>query len=164
MEPNNTKDTSMSSTTNNNKHLLYAGLAIIVVIAIALIVPHLHKTAPTTAPVTAATTPTVQAATSPSTETSSAFPSSWTAMLNEYSGRVVIFDAACAATPNSQVQGLGTRIALVNDSNVPHTVIFGNDTGYTIPAYHYKTVLVDNSSVINISCDGVQKAATVTGK
>ncbi len=165
MEQNNKKDPSTSSATNNNKHLLYAGLAIIVVIAIALIVPHLHKAAPAAMP--AAATPTVQAAAaapSSSAATSSAFPSSWTAMLNEYSGRVVIFDSACAATPNTQVQGLGTRIALVNNSAVSHTVIFGNDTGYTIPAYHYKTVLIENSSVINISCDSVQKAASITVK
>jgi len=164
METNNTKDTSPSSATSNNKHLLYAGLAIIVVIAIALIVPHLHKAAPAAVPAATAT-PTVQAAASSSaTATSAAFPSSWTAMLSEYSGRVIIFDATCGATPTNQVQGLGTRMALVNDSNVSHTIVFGNDTGYTIPPYHYKTVLVANSSVMNVSCDGVQKAATVTGK
>ena len=161
MDQNNKQDSTIGNSISNNKHLLYAGLAIIVVIAIALIVPHLHKATPsdTTVPVSATT-----AATTPSDTTSSSSSASWTAMLNEYSGRVVIFDAQCSATPNNQVQGLGTRIALVNNSDVSHTVIFGDDTGYTIPAYHYKTVLIANSSVINISCDAVQKAATVTVK
>ncbi len=161
MEQNNPNNTSTSS----NKSLIWAGVAILVVIALAIAIPHLKKT--TSAPSDA--TSTVAGDTSTTTTASgsskaSAGGSSWNAVMNQYNGRTVVFGDNCSGLPTDQVQGLGTKILLVNNGNAAHTVIFGNNSGITIAAHHYKTATVDASATIVISCDANQHAATITVK
>ncbi len=163
MEQNN-KNGNGSNLSSDTKYLIIAGVAIIVVIALAIIVPHLKK------PVVAPTTDTAVPAVSDTTKTPSATDSgklsadSWTALLKEYTGRVVVLGADCMATPTTLEEGLGTKVLLANNSDVAHTVIFGNNTGYTIGARHYKTALVANTGNTIISCDANQKAATIIVK
>jgi hypothetical protein len=165
MEQNNQHGKSTSSMSSNTKHLIIAAAAIIVVVAIAITVPHLHKAAPVAVTPVTSTVTAAGSTIAPSKTTSQSLSSSgWVAMLNEYSGRVVIFDAACQATPYSQVQGLGAKVLLVNNSTVPHTVIAGAGSGAVIDAYHYKTITLGTSDTIDISCDNNPKAAIITVK
>ena len=153
---------------NNKKTLIIAGAAIIVVIALAIILPHLKKTveAPTITPGAETVVPGTTSATptKSSTGSTSATTAAYNAELKAYEGKSIVFGSDCTALPNDQVQALGTKILLVNNSNVSHTIIFGNNSGVTIPGYHYKTAIVANSDVIVVSCDANQKAATVTVK
>jgi len=152
---------------SNTKHLIIAGSAVVVVIVLAIIFSNVKKPASVVTPATSAataTTPTVAATTDSTASSPSLSSSGWQAMLDQYSGRVVIFDAACQATPYSQVQGLGTQVLLANNSDVSHTVIAGAGSGYTIGAYHYKVITIATSDVMNISCDSNQKAAIITVK
>ncbi len=148
---------------SNTKNLIIAAAAIVVVVAVAIIVPHLKHAAPMEPETAPATTP---AATTTTTKAGSPTltASGWTAMLSQYSGRLVVLDASCQATPYSQVQPLGGKVLLANNSNVSHVVIAGAGQGGTIAPYHYKVITMDNSSIMNISCDSNQKAASITVK
>jgi heme/copper-type cytochrome/quinol oxidase subunit 2 len=166
MDTNNNKPNN-SGNNNNNKYLVIAGIAIIVIIALAIIIPHLKKTSSvdvggsSTVPGAAVQTP---ATTKPSVSSGSAGDAAWKATLGEYKGRSIVFGSDCTALPNDQVQALGTKVLLVNNSDIQHTIIFGNGTGITIGAKHYKTALVSGNGTIVVSCDANQKAATVTVK
>ncbi len=153
---------------NNKKTLIIAGVAIIVVIALAIILPHLKK--PAEAPTVTPGAETVVPGTTPATTTkksstsASAASAAYNAEVKAYQGKSIVFGADCTTLPSDQVQALGTKVLLVNNSNVSHTIIFGNNSGVTIPGYHYKTALVSSSGVTVVSCDANQKAATVTVK
>jgi hypothetical protein len=147
---------------NNNKHLIIAGIGIIIIIALAIALPHLKKSvkAPTTDTV-AITTP----ATSMVKTTSPAVSADWDAALQKYADRSVTFAADCTASPITQTHKIGTSILLVNDSAVAHTVVIGLNT-YTIGAYHYKTTTLTapnatSAGTVIISCDTRQNAANI---
>jgi hypothetical protein len=159
MEQNN-KNANKTTLTSNTKNLIIAGIAIVVVIAAAIIIPHLKKAnAPTAAPTDSMMTTTE--ATTPSTPKTD--ETAWNAALKEYTGRVVLFQADCSASPATQTHPLGTKILLVNDSAVPHVVIAGV-AGSTIGAYHYKTFTIGTSDKLIISCDNNKDAATILVK
>jgi hypothetical protein len=148
---------------NNNKHLIIAGIGIIIIIALAIALPHLKKTvkAPTTDTV-AVTTPVVTSAMKSTHPTASA---DWDAALQKYANRSVTFAADCTASPITQAHKIGTSILLVNDSAVAHTIVVGLNT-YTIGAYHYKTTTLTapnatTAGTVIISCDTQQNAANI---
>jgi hypothetical protein len=112
---------------------------------------------------TTAAASSTKATTTPASS-AAASAAAYNAVVQEYNGREIVFGANCEALPNGQIQPLGGKILLVNNSSVPHTIIFGNSSGVTVDAYHYRTAIVANSGVNIVSCDGVQKAATVSTK
>jgi hypothetical protein len=143
---------------NNNKNLLYAGLAIIVVIIVALIVSHTHKAA-TPVENTSPQTATVQ---TPATTPLSAEASwaAWNAMFQKYNGKLVVFAADCTATPVVQNQPKGTTILLMNNSNVSHNITVGSAT-YGIGALHYKNIVLAATGTIAVSCDNRINTANI---
>ncbi len=167
MQHNNNNNNN-SGSTNNNKYLIIAGIAIIVVIALAIIIPHLKKsssvdeggssTVPGQTQTSATTNPTV------SSTSGSAGDDAWKAALGAYKGRTILFGDDCTALPSDQIQALGTKVLLINNGTMPHTIIFGANSGVTIGAKHYKTAIVGGNGTIVVSCDANQKAATITVK
>lgn len=144
---------------NNNKNLLYAGLAIIVVIIVALIVSHAHKAITPPVATDSSQTATVQ---TPATTPLSAAASwaAWNAMFQKYTGKLVVFAADCTATPVVQNQTKGTMILLVNNSNVPHNITVGSAT-YGIGALHYKNIILAATGTIAVSCDNRMNTASI---
>jgi hypothetical protein len=165
MEQKNTKNnngnTTWASLSSNTKHLIIAGIAIVIVIALAIIIPHIKKAnAPATAPAVTPVTM-VPASTATTATADSAKETAWQAMLDQYTGKLILFTANCTAVPATQTHTVGTKILLVNDSSVPHSVFVGSN-GYTIGAYHYKTTVLETSDNLIVSCDKNQNAATIT--
>jgi hypothetical protein len=159
---NQNKSQKMSS---NSKYMIIAGVAIVVVIVLAIALSHGKKAAPAAAPTDAAMTDTTSSDTkASSTKAADNGQSAWDAVLAKYSGRVIVFDAACNATPTDHVQARGSTMLLANNSDVSHNIIYGATDGVTIGAHHYKTVTIRSSDVAVVSCDSNTKAATITVK
>lgn len=166
MDNNNNKPNNTGSN-SNNKSLLIAGIVIIIVIALAIIIPHLKKSPSTDVGGSSAVPGATQtpATSKPSVSTGgSAGDAAWQATLGQYKGRSIVFGSDCTALPNDQVQALGTKVLLVNNGDVQHTIGFGGNSGVTIGAKHYKTALVGGDGTIVVSCDANPKAATITVK
>ena len=145
----------------NNKNLLYAGIAIIVVIAIALVVPHLHKASPAASAPVATTTQSAQV--SPVTVGTNPAIASWDGMFKKYDGHLVVFAADCTATPIVQTQSKDANILLMNNSNVPHTITIGT-VSYNIGAYHYKNIVMTQTGTNTLTCDARGDAANINVK
>lgn len=161
MSQNNQKNGSDNG--RNNKYLITAGIVILVVIALAIAAPHFKKGGK--APAAPATTATTDTSTvTPVTKPADGGQAAWDAVLAQYSGRVIVFGADCAATPTDHVQALGSTMLLANNSGVDHKISVGGGSAMSIGAHHYKTVKITTSSTQVVSCDAVQKAATVTVK
>lgn len=163
MQQNNNNNNN-SGSTNNNKYLIIAGIAIIVVIALAIIIPHLKKSSPADVGGSSDVPATQTSTTTKPTVSDSSSNGAWEAALQEYNGRSIVFGTDCKGLPDDQVQALGTKVLLVNNSNIPHTIIFGANSGITIGAKHYKTAVVAGNGTVVVSCDANQKAATITVK
>lgn len=150
----------------NTKYMIFAGIAILVVIALAVAVSHMKKDDNDMAPVadTTAVDGTASGTTDTSMKASDGGKSAWDAMLAQYSGRLIVFGADCNATPTDHVQSLGSTVLLANNSNVDHTISVGGATGVKIGAHHYKTAKITTSNVQVVSCDANAKAATITVK
>ncbi len=144
----------------NNKNLLYAGIAVIVVIAIALVVPRLHTSNPA---VTAPMTNTQTAQVTPVAVGSNPALATWNAMFQKYDGHLVVFAADCTATPIVQDQSKGATILLMNNSNVPHVVTV-EKVAYSIGAYHYKSVVLTGTGTTTLKCDARGDAANINIK
>lgn len=159
MSQNNQKNSSDKS---NNKYLIIAGIAIVVVIALAIAVPHFRKQG--AAPIADTAAVTVPTTVTTKTKGGDAGQSAWEAMLAQYSGRLIVFGADCKATPTDHIQALGSTVLLANNSDVEHTISVGGASGVKIGAHHYKTAKIATSNVQVVSCDTNAKAATITVK
>jgi hypothetical protein len=143
----------------NTKHLLIAGIAVVVVIALAIILPHL-KHAPA-APVTdPATVSAVADTASPAPSTASSRQAAWDAIVTKYKNSAVVFSADCTASPVTQTLAKGTTVLLVNDSDVAHTIMVGT-ASYAVGARHYKTSMLNEGGVAVINCDAQQNVANI---
>lgn len=147
---------------NNNKNLLYAGLAIIVVIAIALIVPHMKKGPAPAADANVSATDTAGRTQTPAVSAEASM-AAWNENYQTYNGKLVVFADNCSATPSTQNQAKGATILLMNNSDTPHTVAVGKNT-YSIGARHWKTTYLDTVGTINIGCDARAIASTLIVK
>ncbi|MDB5188980.1 MAG: hypothetical protein JWM92_578 [Candidatus Nomurabacteria bacterium] len=144
---------------NNNKHLLYAGLAIIVVIILALAMPYFKKTAvaPTTDTVT---TPVPVAAKPVHTATPSAAMMAWNATLKKYANQSVTFAADCTATPITQALKAGTTVLLVDNSTVSHTITISGRS-YPMAGLHYRPIVLTGKGTTIINCDNKPNVANI---
>ncbi len=144
--------------------MIIAGVAILVVIALAIGVSRMKKDET----VPAADTTSIDGGTTDTkadtATTTDGGKSAWDSMLAQYKGRLIVFGADCVATPTDHIQAIGSTVLLANNSNVDHTISVGGATGVKIAAYHYKTAKITTSNVQVVSCDANPKAATITIK
>ncbi len=143
----------------HNKHLIIAGIAVVVVIALAIALPHFKQ--PVLAPTTPAdTTVSTAKTTVPVAATPTAGQAAWDAMLKKYQNSSVTFAADCTASPITQALKVGTTVLLVNNSDINHTVTVGTHS-YNIGARHYKPIMLQGKGSTIISCDGHQNVANI---
>lgn len=161
MEQNNNQSSNGQPRKSNNKNLIIAGIAIIVVIALAIAIPHL-KQGGTTTPVD--TTAVANDTNNASSSNGSAVASmaAWNSLFEKYDGKIIVFGADCNTTPHLlQHQAKGTTVLLMNNSNVAHVITAAGST-YNIGAYHYKTIVLNQSSAVVLGCDGHADVAAIT--
>lgn len=146
---------------NNNKHLIIAGIGIIVIIALAIALPHLkrHVTAPTDSNSSPQATPANASAQTAATKKSSA-SAEWNATLQKYANSSITFAADCTASPITQAHRLGSKIALINNSDIAHTITVGT-TSYAVGAYHYKTAYLTAVGTTIVNCDAHPNVANI---
>lgn len=141
---------------NNNKYLLIAGIAIIVVIALAIAVPHFKKSTSTIDSGVSA----VPGLETPQTNASTP-ASSWDETLKKYSDSTITFATDCTASPITQTLPKSVTVLLVNNSDIQHTITVGT-TSYTVGARHYKTAYLGaRTGNTIVSCDNRQNAASI---
>ncbi|MES2224758.1 MAG: hypothetical protein V4478_02095 [Patescibacteria group bacterium] len=141
----------------NTKNLIIAGIAIVVVIAIAIAMPHFKKGDSTPAAVTPVETVATDTKTPVVVDGGKA---AWEAMLKKFEGKTVTIAADCTATPITQSQKAGTTIVIVNDSDAPHIVFVGTGA-YNIGARHYKTLALNTVGTTLVSCDSKTNVANI---
>lgn len=158
MEQNNNTNGNNPKLTSNTNYWVIAVIAIIVVVALAVAIPHLkHSTTPAPDTSTAMIDTGTQ---TPAVSGTSMAMTDWNNMFQKYAGKLVVFGSDCIATPNSQILDKGTTILLMNNSTVPHTISVGNDK-YALGALHYKTVTLGTTGTVGISCDAHTGVASI---
>jgi plastocyanin len=145
---------------NNNKHLLYAGLAIIVVIILALAMPYFKKTAVAPTTDTVVTTAAPVAAKPVRAAAPSAAMMAWNATLQKYAHQSVTFAADCTATPITQALKAGTTVLLVDNSTVSHTITI-NGQSYPMAGLHYRPIVLTGKGTTIINCDNKPNVANI---
>ena len=141
----------------NNKHLIIAGAAIIIVVALAIGLSHMKKNSSND--VTDTPSIVVPDITTTSSSTTSG-QVAWDATLKKYENSDVTFAADCTASPVTQALKKGTTVLLVNDSDVAHNITIGAQS-YSIGARHYKTMVLSGAGTTVINCDSHPNVANI---
>ncbi|HWC57889.1 MAG TPA: hypothetical protein VG621_02985 [Candidatus Paceibacterota bacterium] len=82
--------------------------------------------------------------------------------IHQYAGKVIVFDASCAALPAQPTFDSGTRILVANNSTTTLTLSVAGTTK-TLSPYHYFTVPLTTTGSVVATCNGAP-AATITVK
>lgn len=157
----NNKPNRMTVFIQNNKNLLIALVAIVVVVLLAIMIPRMTRDgAPETAPVTTEEVTTEETAPVSTTPTGEA---AYKSAIADHEGRLITVMDGCVAEPKTQEVALGEHALLVNASNTPHTFTVGSET-YTVGERHYKTLRLATAGEYSVSCDDIKDIATITVK
>lgn len=147
----------------NNKNLLIALVAIVVVVLLAIMIPRMARPNKEAAPVedttetVDATTDTAPVSTTPTGE------AVYKSAIADHEGRLITVMDGCVAEPKTQTVALGENALLVNASGTPHTFTVGTET-YTVGERHYKTLRFSEAGEFAVSCDDTKDIATITVK
>lgn len=157
-----TQNNNSQTFIQNNKNLLIALGAIIVVIVLAIMLPRMTN-APK-APVEEETT-LVEAENETMTQSrTNAYPSgeaAYLAAIDANVGKTITFSGACVPDPKMTTVKAGEHALLVNATDEPHTFTVGTDS-YTVGERHYKTLRIKTAGTYSISCDEQKDLASVT--
>ncbi len=157
-----TQNNNSQTFIQNNKNLLIALGAIIVVIVLAVMLPRMTN-APK-APVEEETT-LVEAENETMTQPrTNAYPSgeaAYLAAIDANKGKTITFSGACVPDPKMTTVKAGEHALLVNATDEPHTFTVGTDS-YTVGERHYKTLRIKTAGTYSISCDEQKDLASVT--
>ena len=158
----NNKNNRMTVFIRNNKNLLIALAAIVIVVLLAITIPRMTRDgAPETASVTTEEVTTEETAAPVSaTPTGEA---AYKSAIADHEGRLITVMDGCVAEPKTQEVTLGEHALLVNASNTPHTFTVGTET-YTVGERHYKTLRLATAGEYSVSCDDTKDIATITVK
>lgn len=152
----------MTTFIRNNKNLLIALAAIVIVVLLAIMLPRMTRDgAPETAPET-----TEEVSTEETVVPVSATPAgeaAYKSAIAEHEGRLITVMDGCVAEPKTQEVTLGEHALLVNASNTPHTFTVGTES-YTVGERHYKTLRLETAGEYKVSCDDTKDIATITVK
>jgi plastocyanin len=158
----NNKTDRMKNFIQNNKNILIAIVAIIIVVLLAVFLTGKKAEAP----VEPESTETVEAA---DTTTEGNMPSAtrgeavYKAAIAEHEGRLVTVVDGCVAEPKTQEVALGEHVLLVNASKDAHSFTVGTET-YAVGERHYKTLRLKDAGEYKVSCDDTKDIATIIVK
>ena len=157
-----TQNNNSQTFIQNNKNLLIALGAIIVVVVLAVMLPRITN-APK-APVEEETT-LVEAenetTTQPRTNSYPSGEAAYLAAIDANAGKTITFSGACVPDPKTTTIKAGEHALLVNATDEPHTFTVGTDS-YTVGERHYKTLRIKTAGTYSISCDEQKDLASVT--
>lgn len=158
-----TQNNNSQTFIQNNKNLLIALGAIIVVIVLAIMLPRMTGSS-VKAPVEDEAT-LVEAenetTTQPRTNSYPSGEAAYLAAIEASVGKTITFSGACVPDPKMTTVKAGEHALLVNATDEPHTFTVGADS-YTVGERHYKTLRIKTAGTYSISCDEQKDLASVT--
>ncbi len=88
----------------------------------------------------------------------------YSALVTQYAGKRIQFDAGCQAIPKTAVFKTGTKVMFDNRSGDARTIVI-NGTSYSFPGYGYKVITLSSTTLpktFMIDCGSAQNTGTIT--
>ncbi len=88
----------------------------------------------------------------------------YSALVTQYAGKRIQFDAGCQAIPKTAVFKTGTKVMFDNRSGDARTIVI-NGSSYRFPGYGYQVITLSSSTLpktFMIDCGSAQNTGTIT--
>ena len=156
-----TQNNNSQTFIQNNKNLLIALGAIIIVVVLALMLPRM--TSAPVAPVEEETALVEAESETADLSGTSSYPAgeaAYLAAIEANAGKIITFSGACVPDPKTTTVKMGEHALLVNATDEPHTFTVGTEA-YTVGERHYKTLRIKTAGTYSLSCDEQKDLASV---